>query len=242
MALNRGARPRLLDLFCGAGGAAEGYHRAGFDVVGVDIAPQPHYPFPFVRMDVLEYLKPTWLYTPNHLAFDAIHASPPCQAHAITQNIWHNQDKHPDLIEPTRKLLRATGLPYVIENVPGAPLLHPIVLCGESFGLGVIRHRLFESSVPMWAPPHKRHRGKASYGHKPTAETVYMTVSGHYSDVPRARIAMGIDWMTRDELAQAIPPAYTEFIGKQLRDAVSDEAVRQAWDVTPPGWGGRESA
>jgi DNA (cytosine-5)-methyltransferase 1 len=200
-------RPRLLDLFCGAGGAAMGYHQAGFEVVGVDIEPQPRYPFKFIRADALSY---------PCKGFDAIHASPPCQAHAITQNIWKNHAKHPDAIWATRFRLLLSGLPYVIENVPGAPLMEPVILCGEMFGLGVIRHRLFESNIPLARPMHLRHRGRASYGHRPTAGTVYMTVSGHYPDLPRAKLAMGINWMTRDELAQAIPPAYTEWIGHQL--------------------------
>lgn len=212
-------KPRLLDLFCGAGGAAMGYHRAGFDVVGVDFNPQPHYPFKFIRADALLYpLK----------GFDAVHASPPCQCHAVTQNIWKNRDRHLDLIPLTRFKLVLSGLPYVIENVPGAPLLDPVVLCGEMFGLGVIRHRLFESNVGLVQPVHLRHQGKASRGHRPTQETTYMTVSGHFSDVARARRAMGIDWMARDELSQAIPPAYAEWAGFRLMEHLNRIAAEAA--------------
>lgn len=207
---------RLLDLFCGAGGAAMGYARAGFEVVGVDVVQQPHYPFKFVKADALSF---------SFKGFDMIHASPPCQAHAITQNIWKNHDRHPDLIAATRFRLVTSGLPYVIENVPGAPLVNPIVLCGEMFGLGVIRHRLFESSVQLTQPRHLPHRGRASYGHRPGPDTVYMTVSGHFSDLPRAKSAMGIDWMARDELSQAIPPAYTEWVGRSVLQQLAEEAA-----------------
>lgn len=205
---------RLLDLFCGAGGAAMGYHRAGFDeIVGVDIKPQKHYPFTFVLGDALEYCRL------HGAEFDAIHASPPCQCYSVTQNIWHNQAKHPDLVVPTREALIATGRPYVIENVPGAPLVNPIVLCGAMFGLHVYRHRLFESNTLLLAPSHVRHVARASYGRRPKADEFY-TITGHFADVVGARMAMGIDWMTRDELSQAIPPAYTEHIGKQLKEAL----------------------
>jgi DNA (cytosine-5)-methyltransferase 1 len=201
-------RPRLLDLFCGAGGAAMGYHRAGFDVVGVDINPQPHYPFEFHQADALTYPLD---------GFDAIHASPPCQSYAITNNIWKKPEGHyPDLVEPIRERLLASGLPWVIENVPGAPLIDPVTLCGNSFGLRVYRHRLFESqAVFLMAPGHPRHTARASYGRTPTPSE-FFTISGHFGDVEGGKLAMGIDWMTRQELAQAIPPAYTEWIGRQL--------------------------
>src|SRR5262245_32328515 len=145
----RGMRPRLLDLFCGAGGAAVGYDRAGFQVVGVDIAPQPNYPFTFGEADALEYLK--WIVLPSLGArkFAAIHASPPCQRWSTKTR---NPERHPDLIEPVRVLLESTGLPYVIENVPDAPLRDPVQLCGSSFGLGVQRHRSFETNFPLLVP------------------------------------------------------------------------------------------
>jgi len=206
-------RPRLLDLFCGAGGAAMGYHRAGFDIVGVDFKPQPRYPFAFVRADALR--------PPFRLDdFDAIHASPPCQAYAITNNIWKKPESYPDLVAPTRAMLVESGLPWVIENVPGAPLNNPAVLCGEMFGLRVIRHRLFETRDLVLWPDHSAHTARASYGRTPKHGEHY-TIFGHFGDVVGARKAMDIAWMTRDELSQAIPPAYTEFIGRQLLQVVT---------------------
>lgn len=145
-------KPRLLDLFCCAGGAAMGYHRAGFDVIGVDIEKRPRYPFPMLRCDVLD-MDYRFLRT-----FDAIHASPPCQAHSDLAKRNKNADKWPKLIPPTRKMLREAGVPYIIENVEGAPLIDPVVLCGTMFpGLRVLRHRLFECSFPVQAPPHGKH-------------------------------------------------------------------------------------
>ena len=139
-------KPRLLDLFCGAGGAAMGYHRAGFEVVGVDNRPQPNYPFEFWQRDALLVLR-----TCDPFDFDAIHASPPCQAFTAYQRTCNVGD-YPDLIAPVRELLKATGLPYVIENVHGAPLLESVVLCGSQFDLDVQRHRLFETNWPLDAP------------------------------------------------------------------------------------------
>ena len=181
-------KPRLLDLFCGAGGAAMGYHRAGFEVVGVDIEPQPRYPFEFYQADALNVL--TSIFTP--LDFDAIHASPPCQAYSWSARRWTEVERA-DLLAPTRELLRATGLPYVIENVPGAPMQNPIRLCGVMFGLEVIRHRLFESNVAMVEPWHAPHQGSVQDG-------TYVTVAGHGGDNIKGRgsraakrAAMGID-------------------------------------------------
>jgi DNA (cytosine-5)-methyltransferase 1 len=154
-------RPRILDLFCGAGGAGMGYHRAGFDVVGVDLAPQPHYPFEFSQSDAL-----AWLDYPLTLGlrFDAIHASPPCQAYSAMSACRPGlADQYPDLVAPTRELLEATGLPYVIENVPRAPLRDPVTLCGHMFGLPLYRHRLFEANFPIDQPEHPaRHPGEQS--------------------------------------------------------------------------------
>jgi len=209
--------PRLLDLFCGAGGAAEGYRRAGFDeIVGVDIAPQPHYPFEFIQADALG----SWVGLRD---FDAIHASPPCQAYS---DLKHRTGRdYPDLIGPTREMLQVTGLPWVIENVEGAPLYYPILLCGTLFPeLQVIRHRLFETNFgPITAPHHGVHplvhtkdKRKSHYG-KPYRPWDYVSVNGGgNSTVQAASVAMGIGWMTKDELNEAIPPAYTEFIGKHL--------------------------
>lgn len=231
------ARPLLVDFFCKAGGAGAGYQRAGFDVVGVDIEPQPNYPFPFIQADALEVMRQLIAWPRSHQYMNvignarriaALHASPPCQAYSWSARRWGKE--WPDLVEPTRVLLRQMRAPYVIENVPGAPLINPIRLCGEMFGLGVIRHRLFESSVPLQAPAHKRHKPPVT---RPAADdptrmvqrSQYCTVAGHGGEgasfsLSAWRKAMGINWMTRDELTQAIPPAYTELIGKQLLRAL----------------------
>lgn len=209
------ARPKLLDLFCCAGGAGMGYHRAGFDVVGVDIVPRPRYPFEFVQADVMT-LDPDWI-----ASFDAIHASPPCQAHSALKSM-HNAKVHPDLVAPTRALLIASGLPWIMENVVGAPLENPIMLCGTMFGLGtgdaeLRRHRLFEMSHPLALTPqctHRKLRVIGVYGgHGRDRRRVHNTQD--FSVAQRAE-AMGIDWMTGAELSQAIPPAYTEWLGRQL--------------------------
>lgn len=211
-------RPRLLDLFCCAGGAGMGYYRAGFDVVGVDMALQPNYPFEFHQGDALEYL------AAHGHEFDAIHASPPCQGYTALKAVHGNE--WPLLIEPVRDLLEATGKPYVIENVQGAPLRRDLTLCGEMFGLGVIRHRYFELgrwSMPV--PQHKPHRGRvAGWRHGKYHDGPYFAVYGNgggKGSVQQWQTAMGIDW-TRDrhELAEAIPPAYTHHIGTQLIEAI----------------------
>lgn len=221
-------RPRLLDLFCGAGGAAVGYHRAGFDVVGVDIKPQPHYPFEFIQADAL---RPPVQFG----AFDAVHASPPCQAYSAGKMMWKGRlpdDRHPDLIEPTRKLLREMGLPYVMENVERAPLANTITLCGDPFGLGVKRHRLFETSFFIWNPPQCRPDHPnfvvSVFGGGALSRTPLNGSSENFMQcrvhVPHseAKRHMGIDWMNRDELSEAIPPAYTEFIGEQLLEHIAN--------------------
>lgn len=221
--------PRLLDLFCGAGGAAMGYSRAGFDVVGVDIEPQPNYPFEFHQGDVTEVVFNRNQFNMTgcvHLGqhgpclgkFDALHASPPCQRwSAMTACRPGLGGDYPDLIEPTRNLFRnhPKRLPWVIENVPGAPLDDPVTLCGVMFGQELYRHRLFECSFPADVPRHPAHVMPASRAGHWTPGTV-MSVSGHIAPVAHARRVMGIDWTNREELAEAIPPAYTEFIGTQL--------------------------
>ncbi len=218
-------RPRLLDLFCGAGGAAMGYHRAGFDVVGVDIKPQPNYPFEFYCADALSVRIFTesgevWvgLHGRNQ-AIDAIHASPPCQAFSLATRFHGNAHAatHPDLIAPTRELLEATGLPHVIENVAGAPIRHDLVLCGEMFGLRVHRHRYFQlGGFFALQHPHARHHLAGAIHNCHVEEGYTRQVAGNYADHTDASDAMGIDWMARAELAEAIPPAYTEFIGDAL--------------------------
>jgi DNA (cytosine-5)-methyltransferase 1 len=212
-------RPLLLDLFCCEGGAAMGYYRAGFDVIGVDIVARPKYPFPFIQADALA--------PPVDLsAFDAIHASPPCQAFSVSTR---DKSKHLNLIPETRALLAGSGLPYVIENVPGAPVRGDIVLCGSMFGLishtglAVRRHRYFETS---WVP--------ALFSSPPCQHTSAPTMSvcgngpptgnrkqlGRNVTVEEWRTGMGMPWASRYGLAQSIPPAYTEHIGKQMMEEV----------------------
>lgn len=210
---------RLLDLFCGAGGCSMGYHRAGFEVVGVDINPQPHYPFEFHQADALTYPLD---------GFNVIHASPPCQRYARIGCVHGVRCNHPDLIEPIKNRLIECGAPWVIENVPDSYLQDSFVLCGSMFGLGSVgemdgiyrqlrRHRLFQSNIMMLAPE-CRHKGEPigvyGRGGPQRAERNRGYMGGR-----RERIeAMGIDWMNTAELSNAIPPAYTEFIGHQLMD------------------------
>jgi DNA (cytosine-5)-methyltransferase 1 len=207
-------RPRLLDLFCGAGGSAMGYHDAGFDVIGVDIAPQPHYPFEFVQMDAMAVLREFDCRAPGCLhQVDAVHASPPCQRWLGVPRALG--DEYPDLPTPTRELLKAIGLPYVIENVPGAPLDGPI-LCGSTFGLPIIRHRRFETSWDLGLVPSMCHQARWDRGvdHGPT-----FCAYAHGAWRPRWRaevMPVVWPWMTLEESGEAIPPAYTEWIGAQL--------------------------
>ena len=210
-------RPRLLDLFCGAGGAAMGYHRAGFDVTGVDIAPQPRYPFPFVQADAMTYPLD---------GYDAIHASPPCQDHSVASSGRVNGTGW--MLLATRDRLAQAAVPWVIENVPGAPMRADYKLCGCMFGLDEIeRERWFE--VGAWSPSYELRSG--CYHPKPIISVTghgrcrTMRTTGLKADWARA---MGIDWMTRDGLAQAIPPAYTEYIGGQLlREFPAREPARR---------------
>ena len=207
-------RLRLLDLFCGAGGAAMGYHRAGFDVTGVDTAAQPNYPFRFWQLDALT-LEP-WVLA----GFDAVHASPPCQAHTTLKHMW-NAARHENLIGPTRELLKATGLPYVIENVVGAPLHDPTMICGSSLGLKVRRHRLFETSWTLLIPPCVHAEQGRPIGVYGTGGGGQMTRGFKARGAAEAGEAMETPWMTRAECSQAIPPAYTELIGYQLMAQVA---------------------
>lgn len=207
---------RLLDLFCGAGGAATGYHRAGFEVVGVDIEPQPNYPFEFYQADALELLRAPGTWNPG--PFDAAHASPPCQAFTAYRRRGDGVgDGYPDLIEQVRHVLRGTFSAYVIENVPGAPLDDPERLCGSSFGLDIRRHRLFETNWPLVAPPCNHAWQTPRFPQATNRTNLRSTVEvGAYRCATIAPAAMGIDWMTNDELSEAIPPAYTSFVGAQL--------------------------
>jgi DNA (cytosine-5)-methyltransferase 1 len=197
-----------------------GYARAGFQVVGVDIEPQPHYPFPFLQADFLT-LDPEWL-----ASFDVIHTSTPCQRHTKGAARWGTSGSHPDLIGPTRDLLDAVGLPYIIENVPEAPLRADLTLCGSMFGLRLVRHRTFELSgftVPQ--PPEGTHAAD------------YITVTGHaggtstrdggehFGTTDEWKEAMGIDWLPGSKMKEAIPPAYSEHIGLAARAAVRAEVA-----------------
>jgi DNA (cytosine-5)-methyltransferase 1 len=210
-------KPRLLDLFCGAGGAGMGYHRAGFEVVGVDINPQPRYPFEFHHGDALEYL------AAHGHEFDVIHASPPCQAYSEATPIEYRQF-HPDLIKPTQELLQKVGKPYVIENVEAARkhLVSPLMLCGSMFGLKVWRHRYFEIS-PIWimSPFSCRHAGRPLSIHP--GSNARANRDNPIPTIQESRAAMEINWMTGSELSEAIPPAYTEFIGRQLLAALKEQ-------------------
>lgn len=215
------SRPRILDLFCCAGGAGTGYAEAGFDVVGVDLKPQPRYPFAFIQIDALA-LDQRFL-----RSFDAIHASPPCQAYtplgALNPHITY-----PDLLAPTRAMLEATGLPWVIENVMTAPLRkdRSIVLCGEMFGLRTYRHRRFESNVDLVAPEHPKHVKLTATKQRKArwAEGWHVSITGDVGTYVGPE-AMGINWMSGNELCEAIPPAYTRLIGEQLVAVVQRERL-----------------
>jgi DNA (cytosine-5)-methyltransferase 1 len=242
----------LLDLFCGAGGAARGYQLAGFHVTGVDIKPQPRYAGDyFIQADALDYLDEALdRFCPFNL-YDVIHASPPCQRYAGITKVAGDQAQHPDLIAPTRGLLIATGLPYVIENVPDArrELVNPIYICGSMFDppLDVKRHRYFEANWPLepptWPCRHKlwdyrfpsldKRKRRASrvvqvHGGGQMAASRVVGVHGNVNYAGEGELrkrAMGIDWMTQAELSQAIPPAYTEFIGHQLLEHIGAVAA-----------------
>ena len=205
---------RLLDLFCCAGGSAVGYHRAGFtEIVGIDNRPQKHYPFSFVQADALEYL------SQHGEEFDAIHASPPCQWITRAAAQWRKAGKqYPELVGPTRTLLIKLGRPYIIEQPVGSVLHEPLLLNGAMFGLRVRRNRYFETRpvIPFHLLPQDERATKTGRPFDARKGQIFYPV-GHFSGVAEAREAMGIDWyMTQDEVAQAIPPAYTEFIGKAL--------------------------
>ena len=206
---------KLLDLFCGAGGASAGYAQAGFEVHGVDLKHGKRYPFTYVRADVLDVLRDK-----NYLdQFDVIHASPPCQTHSITQHLRNAQGKTTsklDLIPETRAALIESGKPYIIENVPGSPLTNPIQLCGSSFALKVRRHRLFESNMALVGSicDHKSQgRPIGVYG---SLNDEIPKGGKTAATIDEARNAMGISWAIWTELVEAIPPAYTKYLGGQI--------------------------
>lgn len=228
----------IYDLYCGAGGSTVGYHRAGFpNIIGIDNKPQKNYPFKFIQMDALEFLQE--IIDDKRERPDAIHTSPPCQRFsAMRTGRWQDRE-HPDLVEPTRNLLKILNVPYVIENVPGAPLIEPSMLCGSMFrletsqGNQLRRHRLFETSFTITDVPKCNHNNASVIGvhgggqHPDRRRVPSIGVYGNsggsstrdgksFFGVDARREAMGIDWMTGKELNQAIPPAYTEFIGKQM--------------------------
>lgn len=210
---------RVLDLFCGAGGAATGYHQAGFEVVGVDNRFQGRYPFNFVLGDALSV---GWRMMMSG-RFDLVHASPPCQKYSDLAKLTGKE--YPDLIKPVREMLQDSGLPYVIENVDTAPLENPTMLCGTMFpGLRVYRHRLFETNWGLESVEHPKHkalvythdRRKHHYGRAMSEEMFVQVTGGGNASIVEKRKAMGIDWMIHKEINEAIPPAYTKYIGEQF--------------------------
>jgi DNA (cytosine-5)-methyltransferase 1 len=223
---------KLLDLFCCAGGGAMGYRRAGFEVVGVDIEPQPRYPFEFHQTDAFEYLRE------HSHEFDAIHASPPCQEYSTSrhlrkmtaQRLGKEEDVKEKLIEQTRTALIASGKPWIMENVEHSPMPGAIVLCASMFGLLMLRHRAFEASFLLFVPGHCNHPAGfySAVGGKIRGHGIYDSGKIYLDQHGRAKRregypgkaagvkAMGVDWMTVPEMCQAIPPVYTEFIGRQL--------------------------
>jgi len=203
-------------LFCCAGGASVGYARAGFDVVGVDIKPQPNYPFEFYQADALTFPLD---------GFDIVHASPPCQRFSDLAKRNKNAHKHPDYIFPIRHRLAISGLPYIIENVEGAPISQDLLLCGTMFpGLRVLRHRKFEMNFSIEQPKHDgKHplvytldKRKPHYKAMNQDTDFVMVNGGGNCSIEAASSAMGIDWMTKNEINEAIPPAYTEYIGREI--------------------------
>lgn len=211
-------KPKLLDLFCGAGGAAMGYHQAGFEVIGVDIAPQPRFPFEFHQADAMTF---------PLQGFDVIHASPPCQAYSKLRRL-HPTREYPELVEPIRQRIKSTAFHYVIENVEGAPLLNPIMLCGSMFNLAtgdyqLRRHRLFESNAFI-RKLYCAHEGIAvgvfGHGSNQSRRTSKGKWRGRQATRQEAVEAMGIDWMIHREITQSIPPEYTRYIGQQLLAAL----------------------
>lgn len=235
--MNTDRKYKLLDLYCCAGGAAKGYHDAGFEVIGVDIVDRPNYPYEFIKADALEVLKDMEFVN----QFDAIHASPPCQCYSKLKYLSNNVEKwekeHVDLVAPTRELLMKTGKSYVIENVEGAPLINPIKLYGSQFeNMYTQRPRLFESNILLRQPENRPVKHKTLKLGEGPAEDGYITVAGTRPPKGMNEIQTklyygfalgGIDWMSLEELTQAIPPCYTEFLGKQIIEYLEDKEIVQ---------------
>lgn len=229
-----GRKPRALDLFCGAGGASKGLVLAGFEVFGIDWTGQPHYPYE-MAVERVERVRPNLL-----RSFDLIWASPPCQKWSTANVAWKNQDGKPDLIPMTRALLAESGVPYIMENVPQAPLRKDVLLCGSMFGLRLVRHRIFECGGG-WQPRQPEH-----HDHHWKYVTVAGTTGGKSSRVAGIgygvlsdwQEAMGIDWMPSRAMAQAVPPAYSEYLAREFLDA-HDGADRQPLQGQEDGpWAG----
>lgn len=228
---------KLLDLYCKAGGCSAGYAKAGFEVWGVDISPQPNYPFQFIQADALEILKDHEFIS----QFDAITASPPCQFHSKARGLSEARNggkygSHLDLIPDTRMLLRDTRKPYIIENVAGSTLINPLKLFGSQFkNLYTQRERWFESNIPLVEPETPRQSMKTPSAGNGIGEDGSISICGNggVRGLNSVQIRLywgfalgGIDWMTREELAEAIPPAYTEFLGKQLKQYLEEKHVK----------------
>lgn len=211
-------KPRLLDLFSGAGGVAMGYHLAGFEVVGVDIVEQPNFPFEFHLADAMTF--------PLN-GFDVVRASPPCPGYSLATSFHPEaRDNHPRLVEDVRAKFVVSGLPYEIENVPGSPVVKSIMLCGAMFGLQTYRHRYFESNIFLFQPHHPKHKVKAAKPGAIARNGEFWCIGGHFGQKDEAQRAMQIDWMkTQQEIANAIPPSYTYYIGLQLRNVLGLEAI-----------------
>lgn len=205
----------MLVYFCCQGGACKGYERAGFDVTPVDLNPQPrHYaPGKVIVADAIAHLAGL-IQTSEIRQYALVGGSPPCQRWTNAQRIMKRE--HPDLITPFRELCIASGLPYVIENVPGAPLRDPVELCGASFGLHTYRHRLFESNLPLTTPAHQEHTEPMVKMGRPLKPGDWYQAVGNFSNVPYVRADMGVPWMTREGIRECIPPVYAEYIGRQI--------------------------
>lgn len=218
---------KCLDLYCGEGGCSMGYHRAGYEVTGVDKYPMKNYPFTFIQADALEILDDIDFCR----SFDLIHASPVCKKYSTITKTAGAKTEYDDDIDTVRRKLQKIGKPYVIENVPGAPLKNYVILCGTMFGLNIVRHRLFECSPEIMFPPALCNHNKkvVKHGRRPCRAKNFAAATGHFSDVQFVRESMGIYWMGQSGLSQAIPPDYTEWIGrKMISNAPSPNPLRSA--------------